>query len=106
MKFDELIADVAEMAGMSKTAAASAIRATFDAIADGLQIGQDTRIPGFGAFSVSAREARKGRNPQTGAEIDIPAKRVAKFSASGALDQRLNPPEPERLVPRRAAGGR
>jgi DNA-binding protein HU-beta len=47
-------------------------------------------LVGFGTFSVAQREARKGRNPQTGAEIDIPAKKVVKFKTGSALKDEVN----------------
>ena len=81
----ELAAHVADAAGLSKSDADSAVAATLDAIKGSLADGDSVTLIGFGTFSVSQREARTGRNPSTGAKINIPAKKVAKFSAGKAL---------------------
>ncbi|HCQ00752.1 MAG: HU family DNA-binding protein [Gemmatimonadota bacterium] len=81
----ELAAQVADAAGLSKSDADSAVAATLDAIKGSLADGDSVTLIGFGTFSVSQREARTGRNPSTGAKINIPAKKVAKFSAGKAL---------------------
>ena len=81
----ELAAQVADAAGLSKSDADSAVAATLDAIKGSLADGDSVTLIGFGTFSVSQREARTGRNPSTGATINIPAKKVAKFSAGKAL---------------------
>ena len=81
----ELAAQVADAAGLSKSDADSAVAATLDAIKGSLADGDSVTLIGFGTCSVSQREARTGRNPSTGAKINIPAKKVAKFSAGKAL---------------------
>ncbi|HIG48859.1 MAG TPA: HU family DNA-binding protein [candidate division Zixibacteria bacterium] len=81
----ELAAQVADAADLSKSDADSAVAATLDAIKGSLADGDSVTLIGFGTFSVSQREARTGRNPSTGAKINIPAKKVAKFSAGKAL---------------------
>ena len=81
----ELAAQVADAAGLSKSDADSAVAATLDAIKGSLADGDSVTLIGFGTFSVSQREARTGRNPSTGAKINIAAKKVAKFSAGKAL---------------------
>ena len=81
----ELAAQVADAADLSKSDADSAVAATLDAIKGSLEDGDSVTLIGFGTFSVSQREARTGRNPSTGAKINIPAKKVAKFSAGKAL---------------------
>jgi len=90
MNKTELVAAVAEKAGLSKTDAASAVDAVFDTVQGELQKGGDIRLAGFGSFSVSHREASKGRNPSTGAEVDIPARNVPKFSAGKGLKDAVN----------------
>ena len=85
MNRPELAAQVADAAGLSKSDADSAVAATLDAIKGSLADGDSVTLIGFGTFSVSQREARTGRNPSTGAKINIPAKKVAKFSAGKAL---------------------
>lgn len=85
MNKSELIDAVAKSASLSKAAAARAMGALFDAIAKGLKSGDVITLVGFGTFKVSARAARKGRNPQTGKEIMIKATKVPVFRAGKAL---------------------
>ena len=81
----ELVATVAEKAGLSKKDSEKAINAAFDAITGALVAGEKVQLVGFGAFEVKERGARIGRNPQTKAEITIPASRVATFKVGKAL---------------------
>src|SRR5690606_27669586 len=81
MNKNELVAAVADSAKLSKGDAQSAVDAVFSVITSQLKGGGDVRLVGFGNFSVSKREASTGRNPQTGAEVKIPARNVPKFSA-------------------------
>ncbi len=90
MNKNELVSAVAEKSGLSKTDAASAVDAVFETIQGELKSGGDVRLVGFGNFSVSRREASKGRNLSTGAEIDIPARNVPKFSAGKGLKDAVN----------------
>jgi len=90
MNKNELIAAVAEEASLSKANAQSAVDAVFSAISGELKKGGDVRLVGFGNFSVSRREASTGRNPQTGAEVQIPARNVPKFSAGKGLKDAVN----------------
>ena len=90
MNKNELVAAVADKSGMSKADAGSAVEAVFDTITSGLKGGGDVRLVGFGNFTVSHREASKGRNPMTGAEVDIPARNVPKFSAGKGLKDAVN----------------
>ncbi len=90
MNKNELVAAVAERSGMAKGEAGSAVEAVFDAITSELKKGGDVRLVGFGNFTVSRREASKGRNPSTGAEVDIPARNVPKFSAGKGLKDAVN----------------
>lgn len=90
MNKNELVAAVADKAGMSKADAGSAVEAVFDTITSELKGGGDVRLVGFGNFSVSHRGASKGRNPMTGAEVDIPARNVPKFSAGKGLKDAVN----------------
>jgi len=80
----DLVAEVAKVAG-SKRMAEDAVSCVLDTITKALKKGQTLTLVGFGTFSVSKRKARLGRNPQTGKEIKIPAKKVPKFSAGKAL---------------------
>ena len=68
----------------------TAVDAVFAAITAELKKGGDVRLVGFGNFSVSKREASTGRNPQTGAEVQIPARNVPKFSAGKGLKDAVN----------------
>ncbi|MCB1518927.1 MAG: HU family DNA-binding protein, partial [Hyphomicrobiaceae bacterium] len=79
MNKNDLAGVVAERADITKSQASDAVDAVFDAITSALKSGDDVRLVGFGTFAVSRRKATKGRNPATGAEIDIPASNQAKF---------------------------
>jgi len=81
----DLIAHVASKADMTKKDAEQAVNAFFATVEDALKAGDKVQLIGFGTFEVRDRQARKGRNPQTGAEIDIPATRVPAFKAGKAL---------------------
>lgn len=85
MNKSELINEVADRADLSKADAVRALGAVLDAVAESLAKGEPVSLVGFGNFSVSRRNARTGRNPQTGAEIHIPARNLVKFSAGKAL---------------------
>ena len=81
----EIVAKVAEETKIPKAAAAQALAVVMNSIAQTLQKGGKVSLIGFGTFSVAERKARKGRNPQTGKEIKIAAKKVPKFSAGATL---------------------
>ena len=90
MNKNDLIDAVAANTGVSKDDAAKATNAVFDAITDALQNGGDVRLTGFGSFSVADRAARQGRNPSTGATIQIAASKQPKFKAGKALKEAVN----------------
>ena len=81
----EIVTKVAEKIQISKAAAAKALAVITDSIAQAIRKGDKVTLIGFGTFSVANRKARKGRNPRTGKEIKIAAKKVPKFSAGAAL---------------------
>lgn len=81
----ELIEAMASESGLTKADAKKALDAFIKATSDSLAKGDRVALVGFGSFSVSMREARKGRNPQTGAEITIAAKKVIKFKPGNEL---------------------
>lgn len=81
----DLVAAVAEKAGISKKDSEKAVNAAFDAITDALVAGDKVQLVGFGAFETKERSARIGRNPKTKEEIQIPASRVPAFKAGKAL---------------------
>lgn len=85
----ELINKVSEDANITKTQANSAIDSIIEAVTKTLKVGGKVTLVGFGTFTVSKRKARKGRNPQTGAEINIKARRVARFKAGKELAGKL-----------------
>ena len=90
MNKNDLVAAVAGAAGLTKADAGRAVDGVFDSIAAALKSGGDVRIVGFGTFSVKHRAARTGRNPQTGAEIQIAASNVPSFKAGKALKDAVN----------------
>ena len=90
MNKSELVAAVAEKAGVAAKDAEAAVGAVFETIQATMAKGDDVRLVGFGTFAVSHRAASKGRNPSTGAEVDIPARNVAKFSAGKGLKDAVN----------------
>ncbi len=85
MNKTELVNSVAEAAELSKKDASKAVDAVFEAIQSALAGGEKVQLIGFGNFEVRERAARKGRNPQTGKEIDIAASKVPAFKPGKAL---------------------
>ena len=85
----ELIAKVADDAGVTKTQANAAVDSFVEAVTKTLKGGGKVTLVGFGTFSVSRRQARNGRNPQTGEVIKIKAKKVARFKAGKELSGKL-----------------
>lgn len=86
----DLVAKTAELSGLTKANAEKAADAIFDAITAALKAGDDVRLVGFGSFSVTARPAREGRNPQTGKTITIAASKAPKFVAGKGLKDAVN----------------
>jgi len=82
---NDLVAAVAESTGLSKTEAATAVDAVFQAISNALKEGDEVRLVGFGTFAVTDRAASEGRNPRTGEKIAIPASKLPKFKAGKGL---------------------
>jgi DNA-binding protein HU-beta len=85
MNKGELIDAIAKDAGLTKADAGNALNAFVTNVTGSLKKGNNVQLIGFGTFSISNRAARAGRNPQTGATIQIKAKKVAKFKAGKAL---------------------
>jgi DNA-binding protein HU-beta len=81
----ELIAQIADEAGITKTQANTALDSFVNAVTKTLKKGDKVTLVGFGTFSVSKRAARNGRNPQTGEVIKIKARKVARFKAGKEL---------------------
>ncbi|MBY6273174.1 MAG: DNA-binding protein [Caldibacillus debilis] len=87
MNKTELVNAVAEAAQLSKKDATKAVDAVFDTILNALKEGEKVQLIGFGNFEVRERAARKGRNPQTGEEIEIAASKVPAFKPGKALKE-------------------
>ena len=85
----QLIDAIAKDAKLSKAASGKALDATIGSITKALKKGERVALVGFGSFAVSKRAARKGRNPQNGKEIKIPAKKVVKFKAGAELVKKV-----------------
>ncbi|QDX93050.1 HU family DNA-binding protein [Brevibacterium sp. JNUCC-42] len=87
MNKTELIAKVAETAELTKKDAGQVVDAVFEAITGALKDGEKVQLMGFGTFEVRERAARKGRNPQSGEEIEIPASKLPAFKAGKELKE-------------------
>ena len=85
MNKSELIDAIAASAQLTKADAARALDGFTSAVTSALQAGDNVSLIGFGTFSVKERAARKGRNPKTGVELDIPASKVPDFKAGKGL---------------------
>ncbi len=81
----DLIAQVAKKAGLTSKAAKDAVGAVFTTMSDAMKRGEKIVVTGFGTFMVRKRATRKGRNPQTGAEIQIPSTKTPGFTAGKSL---------------------
>ncbi|MFC4321836.1 HU family DNA-binding protein [Litchfieldia salsa] len=90
MNKTELVTAVAESSELSKKDATKAVDAVFEAIQEALASGDKVQLIGFGNFEVRERSARKGRNPQTGEEIEIAASKVPAFKPGKALKEAVN----------------
>ena len=90
MNKNDLIAAVAESAGLNKADATKAVETTLDVITSTLRGGDEVRIVGFGTFAVANRAASDGRNPRTGEAIKIPASKRPKFTAGKGLKDAVN----------------
>ena len=93
MNKNELIAEVADAAELTKAKAAEAVDAFIDAVAKALASGDEVRLVGFGTFAVVKRKATEGRNPRTGAVIKIAASNQPKFKPGKALKDQVNKPK-------------
>ena len=90
MNKTQLIDVVAAKTGLKKKEADAAVEAVFTAIEEALVAGEKVQVIGFGSFDVKERAARTGRNPATGATIEIPASKYPAFSAGQALKNKVN----------------
>jgi DNA-binding protein HU-beta len=87
MKRDEIVQAIADSADINKAAADRALKAVIDAITSGVASGEKVQVPGLGTFEPRERNAREGRNPQTGETIQIAATTVPGFKAASAFKQ-------------------
>ncbi len=90
MNKTELVAAMADQAGLSKKDAEAALKAFTDVVSDELKKGGKIQLVGFGTFEVSERSAREGRNPHTGETMKIAASKAPKFKAGKALKDLVN----------------
>ena len=90
MNKTELVAAIADKAGMTKKDAEACVSAFTETVTKALKKGDKVQLVGFGTFEVSKRSARTGRNPQTGATMKIAASKAPKFKAGKALKDALN----------------
>ncbi len=90
MNKSELINAIAEKSGLTKKDSEKALNAFVEAVEESLTKGNKVQLIGFGTFEVRERSARKGRNPQTGEEIMIPAAKVPAFKPGKALKESVN----------------
>jgi len=86
----DLIGSIADKSGLSKADASKALDAFVSSVSDALADGDRISLVGFGSFSVDKRDARTGRNPRTGEEIQIAAKNVVKFKPGAGLSNAVN----------------
>jgi DNA-binding protein HU-beta len=103
MNQSELIEKVAQATELNQAAAGHAVKAVVKAILDALLAGDAVRVSGLGIFNVAARAAREGRNPQTGATIQIAASKAVRFHAGKAVKDALNPPTPKAAPRKKSA---
>ncbi len=87
----DMVELVYERIGVSKREAATVVESIFDIIKESLERGENVKISGFGSFNLREKNPRRGRNPQTGEEITISARRVLSFKSSNVLRNQLNP---------------
>lgn len=86
----DMVELVYERIGVSKREAANMVESIFDIIKESLERGENVKISGFGSFNLREKQPRRGRNPQTGEEITISARRVLSFKSSNVLRDQLN----------------
>ena len=90
MNKGELVQRISDKAGVSRSQAENALNAVIEGISDALKNDDSVTLVGFGTFSVSKRDARQGRNPQTGESINISAKNIVKFKPGKKLADSVN----------------
>ncbi len=96
MNKSELISHIAGKTHLPKVTISTVLDVAMEAIISGLEKGENVQFLGFGTFRVSERKARTGRNPQTGKEIKIAARKVARFKPGAALSAAVNKSMPKK----------
>ena len=86
----DIIENTYEKVGISKKETATVVQTIFDILKDNLEGGENIKISGFGSFVVRQKQTRRGRNPQTGEEIEISARKVITFKPSNVLKDLIN----------------
>lgn len=99
MNVVEMADHIASEHGLDKKQAKSVVEAVFKAVADAAAKGEEVSIPGFGKFKVASREARQGRNPATGAAMQIAASKKLAFTMAKQFKDAMNPPPPPEPEP-------
>ena len=95
----ELIEDVSRVAELSRKESETIVETIFESIVKSLRTGDKIEIRGFGSFRTRQRNARIGRNPKTGARVDVPAKKIPYFKPSKELKDLANAGEPAAAPP-------
>jgi DNA-binding protein HU-beta len=90
MTKSDLIASISECAGLSKADSGRALNAMIDSLSGAMSRGESVALVGFGTFTIKSRSARSGRNPQSGAVIEIPPSRIPSFKPGKLLKDRVN----------------
>lgn len=86
----DLVSEIASRTGLTKTKSSEVIDSVIESIQESLSRGEKVTLVGFGTFDTITRKARKGRNPKTGEELNIPEKRAARFKAGSGLSNVVN----------------
>lgn len=86
----DLVSEIASRTGLTKTKSSEVIDSVIESIQESLSRGEKVTLVGFGTFDTITRKARKGRNPKTGEELNIPEKRAARFKAGSGLSTVVN----------------
>lgn len=102
MNKSDLVREVARVSGLTRQVSDTVVSAVFERITEAFVKGERVELRGLGTFAIRQRRARVGRNPKTGARVEVPARRVPIFKMGKELQAILNPqaaPEPEEVHP-------
>jgi integration host factor subunit alpha len=90
LKKEDIISNVFDLSGMSKTESKRAVETLFEIMKQTLERGEDVKISGFGKFQVKAKRARRGRNPRSGEDMTLRSRRILVFRTSPVLREKIN----------------